>query len=94
MIVRAVGANLGVLVGQQLRSEFLNAFGRDVQGSGIRASRKRSGARVSTTVILCFLSSFDFRSLVEIVLSILISLRMPFSMHETIDSVRRIQRRA
>ena len=34
MIVRAVGDDLGVLVGQQLRSEFLNAFRRDVQGSG------------------------------------------------------------
>jgi hypothetical protein len=94
MIVRAVGDNLGVLVGQQLRSEFLMRSGGMFKAPGIWASRKGSDARVSTTVIPCFLSSFDFRSLVEIVLSILISLRMPFSMHETIDSVRRIQRRA
>ena len=34
MIVRAVRDDLGVLVGQQLRSEFLYAFRWDVQGSG------------------------------------------------------------
>ena len=34
MIVRAVGDDLGVLVGQQLRSKFLDAFGRDVQRTG------------------------------------------------------------
>ena len=34
MIVRAVRDNLGVLVGQNLRSEFLYAFRWDVQGSG------------------------------------------------------------
>ena len=34
MIVRAVGDDLGVLVGQNLRSEFLDAFGWDVQRTG------------------------------------------------------------
>ena len=34
MIVRAVGDDLGVLVGQQLRGKFLDAFGRDVQRAG------------------------------------------------------------
>ncbi len=34
MIVRAVGDDLGVLVGQNLRGKFLDAFGRDVQRAG------------------------------------------------------------
>ena len=34
MRVRAVGDNLGVLVGQHLRSQFLDLFRWDVQGSG------------------------------------------------------------
>src|SRR5579872_4357866 len=34
MIVRALGDDLGVLVGQRLRSEFLNPFRWDFKGSG------------------------------------------------------------
>ena len=34
MRVGAVGDDLSVLVGQQLRSEFLDPFGRNVQSSG------------------------------------------------------------
>ena len=34
MTVRTVGDDRGAFVGQQLGCEFLNAFGRDVQGSG------------------------------------------------------------
>jgi len=34
MRVRAVGDDLNVLCGQQLRCEFLDPFGRNVQGSG------------------------------------------------------------
>jgi hypothetical protein len=38
MIVRAVGDDLGVLVGQNLRGKFLDAFGRDVQRAGMCVS--------------------------------------------------------
>jgi hypothetical protein len=34
MQARAIGNDLSILVGQQLRSEFLDPFGRDVQRSG------------------------------------------------------------
>ena len=86
MIVRAVRDDLGVLVGQQLRSEFLYAFRWDVQGSGDALRGSSSGASVSITVT-CFCSSLDFRFLVEIVLSILISLRMTFSMPREVGSI-------
>ena len=39
MRVRAVGDNLSILFGQHLWSEFLDPFGRDVQSSGVWASR-------------------------------------------------------
>jgi hypothetical protein len=82
MQARAVGDDLSILVGQQLRSEFFDLFRGDVQRSGkvgfaVAFRRKRfydlDGA---------FRSSLALRSAVEMVLSILISLPMPFSMHQ------------
>ena len=76
MQARAVGDDLSILVGQQLRSEFFDLFRWDVQRSGevglaVVFWRKRLDDLVGS-----FLSSLAFRFSVEIVLSILPSLRI------------------
>ena len=43
MHVRAVGDDLGILVGQQLRGEFLDSFGWNVQCSGNMGFAKTFG---------------------------------------------------
>jgi hypothetical protein len=94
MGVCAVGDDLSILVGQHLRSEFLDLFGWDVQGSGDMGF---------TIAFRCerldhrdlFPSSFDFSSFVEIVLAILISKCLILIMQVAkawLDSQQRISR--
>ncbi len=65
--------HLSISVRQQPWREFLDPFSRNIQSSGemgFSVAFRREGLDYRDSL---FLSSFDFRSLVEIVLSILIS---------------------
>jgi hypothetical protein len=76
MQARAVGHDLSILVGQQLRCEFFDLFRRNVQRSRKVGFAEAFWRKRSTILTGSFRSSLAFRSSVEIVGSILTSLRI------------------